>query len=40
MIDLGVLISALIMAVSLTTILSATGYAVQGVRALDPERAT
>jgi cardiolipin synthase len=39
-IDLGVLISALIVAVSLTTILSATGYAVQGVRALDPERAS
>jgi cardiolipin synthase len=39
-IDLGVLISALIVAVSLTTILSATGYAVQGLRALDPERAS
>jgi cardiolipin synthase len=39
-IDLGVLISALIVAVSLTTILSAAGYAAQGLRALDPERAS
>jgi cardiolipin synthase len=37
-IDLGVLISVLIVAVSLTTILSAAGYAAQGLHALDPER--
>jgi cardiolipin synthase (CMP-forming) len=38
-IDLGVLIPVLIVAVSLTTILSAAGYAAQGLRALEPERA-
>jgi cardiolipin synthase (CMP-forming) len=39
-IDLGVLISALIVTVALTTILSAAGYAAQSLRARDPERAS
>jgi len=39
-IDLGVPLSALIVAVTLTTIASAAGYAGQGLRALDPERAS
>ncbi len=38
--DLGLLVSVLIVAVSLTTVLSAAGYAAQGLRALDPERAS
>lgn len=36
---LGALVAALVVAVSLTTVLSAIGYVVQGLRALDPERA-
>jgi cardiolipin synthase len=39
-IDLGVLITALIVAVALTTILSAAGYAAQTLRARDPEHAS
>lgn len=39
-IDLGVPVAALIVAVTVTTILSAAGYAGQGLRALDPERAS
>jgi cardiolipin synthase len=39
-IDLGVLITALIVAVALTTILSAAGYAAQSLRARDPEHAS
>jgi len=39
-IDLGVPVSALIGAVAVTTILSAAGYVGQGLRALDPERAS
>ena len=36
--DLGMLVAALIVAVSLTTLLSAAGYAGQGLRALERER--
>jgi cardiolipin synthase len=39
-IDLGVPVAALIVAVTLTTIASAAGYAGQGLRTLDPERAS
>jgi cardiolipin synthase len=39
-IDLGAPVSALIAAVTLTTVLSAAGYVGQGLRALDPERAS
>ena len=38
LIDLGMLVAALIVAVSLTTLLSAAGYAGQGLRALERER--
>jgi cardiolipin synthase (CMP-forming) len=38
LLDLGLLIEALIVAVSLTTLLSAAGYAGQGLRALERER--
>ena len=38
--DLGVLVAVLIAAVSLTTVLSAAGYAAQGLRALGAERAS
>jgi cardiolipin synthase (CMP-forming) len=38
LIDLGMLVPALIVAVSLTTLLSAAGYAGQGLRALERER--
>ena len=38
LIDLGTLVAALIVAVSLTTLLSAAGYAGQGLRALERER--
>jgi cardiolipin synthase (CMP-forming) len=37
-IDLGMLVAALIVAVSLTTLLSGAGYAGQGLRALERER--
>ncbi len=39
-IDLGVPLAALIVVVTLTTIASAAGYCGQGLRALDPERAS
>jgi cardiolipin synthase len=39
-IDLGTLVTVLIVAVSLTTVLSGAGYAGQGLRALGPERAS
>jgi hypothetical protein len=39
-IDLGMLVAVLIVVVSLSTVLSAAGYAEQGVRALGRERAT
>jgi hypothetical protein len=39
-IDLGVPLAGLVVAVTLTTIASAAGYAGQGLRALDPERAS
>jgi cardiolipin synthase len=39
-IDLGAPVSALIAAVTLTTVLSAAGYVGQGLWALDPERAS
>ncbi len=38
LVDLGMLVAALIVAVSLTTLLSAAGYAGQGLRALERER--
>lgn len=38
--DLGAPVAALIVVVSLTTILSAAGYVGQGLRALDPEHAS
>jgi cardiolipin synthase len=40
LIDLGMLVAALIVAVSLTTVLSGAGYAGQAVRALGRERAS
>ena len=40
LIDLGTPVAALIVAVTLTTIASAAGYAGQGLRALDPEHAS
>jgi cardiolipin synthase len=39
-IDLGMLVATLVVAVSLTTVLSGAGYAGQAVRALAPERAS
>jgi cardiolipin synthase (CMP-forming) len=39
-IDLGMLVAVLIVAVSLTTVLSGAGYAGQALRALAPERAS
>jgi cardiolipin synthase len=40
LLDVGMLVEALIVAVSLTTLLSAAGYAGQGLRALERERAS
>ena len=40
MIDLGTLVTVLIVSVSLTTVLSGAGYAGQAVRVLAAERAS
>ena len=40
LLDLGSLLSALVVAVAVTTVLSGAGYAAQGLRRLDPERAS